>query len=448
MTIGVKTLVECVNNSIDTASPLGILQLSSVNKDFDEGFVYSVANLASLPDAANNKGRLIFVQETCVYRYSDGTEWTNDSSSIAENFVVFSWGRNTYGQLGDNTAVNNSSPALILGGFTDWCQVSASIGHSIGVRTNGTAWAWGRNGKGNLGDNSVINRSSPVSVVGGFTDWCQVSVGYQHDFAIRTNGSLWSWGTNLQGQLGNNIATTISRSSPVSVVGGFTDWCQVSAGRFHGLALRTNGTVWSWGFGGSGRLGDNSTVNKSSPVSVVGGFTDWCQVSAGNHSLGIRTNGTLWAWGYNGYGNLGDGTTANRSSPVSVVGGFTDWCQVSSSTNSHSLALRTNGTAWAWGYNNYRGQVGDGTIVNRSSPVSVIGGFTDWCQISAGYNHSMGLRTNGTIWAWGSNYSSSLGVGDSTDRSSPTLVLGGITSWCRISSGEGHNLAIRSTKGF
>jgi alpha-tubulin suppressor-like RCC1 family protein len=126
----------------------------------------------------------------------------------------------------------------------------------------------------------------------------------------------------------------------VSVVGGFTDWCQVSAGSESSLAVRQNGTAWAWGSNSNGQLGDNTTVSKSSPVSIVGGFTNWCQVSAGqSHSLGVRQNGLTWAWGSNSNGQLGDSTTTNRSSPVSVIGGFTDWWEISAGGN-FSLATR------------------------------------------------------------------------------------------------------------
>jgi alpha-tubulin suppressor-like RCC1 family protein len=129
-------------------------------------------------------------------------------------------------------------------------------------------------------------------------------------------------------------------------------------------------------------------------VSVVGGYTDWVQVSAGDrHNLGIRANGTAWAWGYNLYGRLGDGTTVSKSSPVSVVGGFTDWVQVSA--NIHSVGLRLNGTAWGWGGNG-SGRLGDGTVTSRLSPASVIGGFgnfNDWVQLNAGGAFSVGIRT-------------------------------------------------------
>jgi hypothetical protein len=142
-----------------------------------------------------------------------------------------------------------------------------------------------------------------------------------------------------------------------------------------------NNSAWVWGAGGNGSRGDNTTVDKSSPVSVVGGFTDWCQVSSGNYfTLGVRQNGSAWGWGCNLYGKLGDNSVTNKSSPVSVVGGFTNWCQISAG-ESHSLGVRTNGTAWAWGRNTY-GTLGDNTVSGKSSPVSIAGGFTDWICLS------------------------------------------------------------------
>ena len=446
MSIGVKPLVDCVNAAISTVTdPLQILQLNGLNKDFDNGFVKSVTTCTALPSAIDNRGRMIYVEDSCSHRISDGVSWTNDFTSVPQDFQAWSWSLASCGRTGDGTTVTKSSPVSVVGGFTDWCQISAGNRHSAGVRTNGSAWAWGLNSQGILGDGTTVNKSSPVSVIGGFVDWCQVSAGYGHNLGVRTNGTAWAWGYGAYGRLGNGAAT--NRSSPVSVIGGFVDWSQVSAGREHNLGIRTNGTAWAWGNNALGRLGDGTTVNKSSPISVVGGFTDWCQVSAGSeHSLGVRTNGTAWAWGDNFAGELGINSISDRSSPVSVIGGFCDWCQVSAGCQ-HSLGVRTNGTAWAWGCNG-QGRLGDGTATNRSSPVSVIGGFIDWCQVSGGCAHSLGVRTNGSLWSWGCNRFGRLGDGTSVDRSSPVSVVGGFTDWYQVSAGDEHSLAIRATKGF
>ncbi len=365
---------------------------------------------------------------------------------LTMNSGTFSWGRNAYGQLGDNTAVSKSSPVSMPIGFgADWAQLSAGGNHTIGLRFNGVLSAWGRNNYGQLGDNAAINRSSPVSVTGGFTDWINISAGDGHSLAIRSDETAWAWGSNGSGRLGDN--TDVSKSSPVSVVGGFTDWIQVSAGGDHSTGLRANRTVWTWGRNTYGNLGDYTTTSRSSPVSVVGGFTDWVFTSAGaGNSFAIRSNGTAWAWGKNDFGQLGDNTAVGKSSPVSVVGGFTDWTQISGNS-SHTVGLRSNGTVWSWGRNNV-GQLGDnvGTTSARSSPVSVVGGFTDWVQISVAGLSTRALRANGTAWGWGYNGSGRLGDNTTTNRSSPVSVVGGFTDWVNISSGSGHSAAIRIFK--
>jgi alpha-tubulin suppressor-like RCC1 family protein len=398
--------------------------------------VFSVANIAALPNATTYNGRMVYVTSEAKYYYAVQGVWSDDFSSVPHTVRcdIYTWGAATSGALGDNTTVNKSSPVSVVGGFDNWSSVTMGRNTGLGVRTSGTLWAWGCNDVGQLGDNTIVSKSSPVSVVGGFTDWLQADTNSEgaHVVALRQNGTIWAWGCNNCGQLGD--CTIVSKSSPVSVVGGFTNWCQVSAGSCHSLAVRSNGTAWAWGSGLCGMLGDNTLVSKSSPVSVVGGFTDWCQISAAcRNSLAVRTNGTLWAWGTNNAGQLGDNSIANKSSPVSVVGGFTNWCQVSAS-NLQSLGVRQNGTAWGWG-SGASGRLGDNTIVSKSSPVSVVGGFTDWCQISAGVTHSLAVRQNGTAWAWGAATSGALGNNSTTDRSSPVSVVGGFITWAQVSAG-------------
>ena len=431
----VKTLHDKVNQS---SSLQDILIVSKCIELLKIGSVKIVATYTDLLDIFAQKGEVYFVEDEERLYYGMGSYWylVTQQSSL----LTYAWGANIGGYLGDNTTTTRSSPVSVVGGFTDWVQVSGGNGHSLGLRANGTAWGWGFNQYGRLGDGTTTNRSSPVSVVGGFTDWVQVSAGSRHSLGLRANGTAWGWGANYQGYLGDG--TTTNRSSPVSVVGGFTDWVQVAAGYQHSLGLKSNGTAWAWGYNDSGRLGDGTITYKSSPVSVVGGFTDWVQLDAGgSHSLGLRANGTAWAWGNNRFGYLGDGTTTDRSSPVSVIGGFTDWAQVSAGSFSHSLGLRTNGTTWAWGANN-GGYLGDGTTVNKSSPVSVVGGFTDWVQVSAWY-HSLAVRANGTAWAWGYNGSGQLGDNTTTSRLSPVSVIGGFTDWVQVSAGSRHSLGIR-----
>jgi len=436
-------LIKVLQNKINSASSADeVLYLSACIENLNLGNVKTVTAYTDLLPLFPKKGEVYFVENEEKLYYGFGDYWyTIFDTSTAP---IYAWGYNNRGQLGDSTIPpNKSSPALVVGGFTDWTQVSAGASHSLGVRANGTLYSWGLNSSGQLGDNNTRIRNSPVTIVGGFTDWVKISASNFRSLGIRSNGTIWTWGPANYGNLGNNSG--LDRSSPVSVVGGFTDWIQASVGDRHSLAVRANGTLWSWGGGGNGRLGDNTIVNKSSPVSVVGGFTDWFQASCSPgaaHSLGIRGTGILYSWGSNTFGTLGDNTTVSKSSPVLVAGGFTDWAQVSAGA-SHSLGVRANGTLWAWGYGN-RGQLGDSTIINKSSPVSVVGGFTNWTQASAGgIGFSLGLRANGTLYSWGSGDFGRLGDGTIASKSSPVLVAGGFTDWVQVSAGNSHALGLR-----
>ena len=439
MTINFATLEIELSKKIKTTSdPYDLLLYSKVLENLKQNLVTTVSTYNNLPVISTvNLGDMVYVEDEKLMYFADKTANRNVWRRAFDDYVsiMMAWGTNVLGNLGINSSTITSavSPTSIPTNRLDkWDSVSSGACHVL-ARNSGVLWAWGSNGYGRLGDNTSSNKSSPVSVVGGFTDWSTFTAGSSHSTAIRTNGTLWAWGRNNSGQLGD--LTITSMSSPVSVVGGFTDWYQVSAGSYTTTALRSNGTVWAWGQNNSGQIGDGTVVAKSSPVSVVGGFTDWCQVSSsGSHTIALRTNGTAWAWGCNGQGRLGDNTILNKSSPVSVVGGFTDWCQASAGAQ-HSAAIRTNGTLWVWGYS-AQGRLGDNTTVDKSSPVSVVGGFTDWCQVSMNRFSTVALRTNGTAWAWGSNSGGRLGDGTTTSRSSPVSVVGGVSDWVQISSGD------------
>jgi len=301
-----------------------------------------------------NGGYVSFPEQIGNFTWCKVCVGTYTSAAIKDDGSLWGWGKNDYEQLGVSNEVSDFCDQPTQELASDFfinvlgCQISAcgwtdvAVGgfHTVALQQNGTLWSWGLNSCGQLGNNESISIADKGIVVGGFTDWCQVSAGEEFTVAIRTNGTLWAWGLNYSGQLGDG--TYENRSSPVLVTGE-NSWSQVSAGTAFTLAITTNNRLWGWGSNDWGQLGINyETESEPVPVQVVGGFTDWCQVSAGDdHAAAIRTNGTLWAWGRNWWGKLGDGSGYDRSSPVEVFGGYTDWVKVSANkTNGATFAIR------------------------------------------------------------------------------------------------------------
>jgi alpha-tubulin suppressor-like RCC1 family protein len=301
----------------------------------------------------------------------------------AAGTAVSGSGNNGSGQLGDGTVISRILPVE--------SQMSAALnlaagsyygnGHSLAVKTDGTVWAWGYNGYGQLGDNTTVNKTTPVQV--GLSGVTNVAAGAFHSLAVKTDGTVWAWGYNYYGQLGNN--TTVQKNAPVKVLGGLSDVTAVAAGQYHSLAVKTDGTVWAWGYNYYGALGDNTTVAKSTPVQVSG-LSNVTAVAAGDsHSLAVKRDGTVWAWGYNGQGQLGNNSTAQKIVPVQVSG-LSDVTAVAAGLY-HSLAVKRDGTVWAWGYNGY-GQLGNNTTASTSTPVQVQGLGTATLIAAGGY-HSL-----------------------------------------------------------
>ena len=435
-------------NNLGIETPEEILSLTAALNNLTSNRFMSVTFYSQLPDLTTNSipsGSLVFVEQLNVLMMSVGTQWRGvDGRTLGAVIATnYAWGYNSSGRLGDNTTTTRSSPVTVVGGITTWSKISAGGKHSVGITSAGVAYGWGYNGYGGLGDNTSTGRSSPVSVVGGLT-WSQVSAGYIHSLGVTTSGVAYGWGNNVNGRLGDG--TTTARSSPVTVVGGLT-WSQVSAGYKHSVGLTTSGVAYGWGYNGFGAIGDNTQSQRLSPVTVVGGLT-WSQVTAGGvHSLGITSSGFAYAWGRNDNMQLGDGSpTTNRSSPVTVIGGITAWSQVSGSAASgdkHSLGIAA-GVAYGWG-SNQEAQVGDGTFSNyRSSPVTVVGGITNWTQIKAGGRHSLGVTSTGIAYAWGNNQNGQGGNNVETRSASPVSISGGLIGWSQISAGTNHSLGIHA----
>jgi len=363
------------------------------------------------------------------------------------NINLFSWGNNDAGQLGINDKTNRSSPTQIPGG--NW-QISgagnnesrniAIMDSVYGIKSDGTLWAWGENTFGALGQNSPgpSNRSSPIQI-GSDTTWSSVGGGYRHATAVKTDGTLWSWGYNYQGLLGHNNETNYS--SPVQV-GSDTNWSSVASGHVQTFGRKTDGTLWAWGNNGHGVLGQNSPQNSrySSPVQIPG--TNWSEQYCSNQSTvtAIKTDGTLWAWGRNYEGQLGQNAPQNssKSSPVQVGSG-SDWAILARGSGERTrnpIAVKTDGTLWMWGSNAYGQLAQNNATPGYSSPVQVPGSWSTTIRpAGTGYGRwASCIKSDNTLWIWGKNNHGSLGqngeVAWETSRSSPVQVPG--TPWSEI----------------
>jgi alpha-tubulin suppressor-like RCC1 family protein len=334
----------------------------------------------------------------------------------------------------------------------EFAEVSCGDRYSLFLKTDNTLWASGLN-EGRIGNGSfdTVDVVPAIQIQPG-TTWKAVSAGYLYSLAIKTNGTLWGWGNNTfvwqTGFWSLGDGTQNSSASPIQI-GTDTDWANVFAGSFGGMGLKTNGTLWSWGWNGHGQLGIGGTTNQLVPTQV-GTDTDWAKVAfSGQHALAIKTDGTLWVWGKNNYAQLGDGGGSVRTVPFQL-GTDTNWKDIVAG-DEHSLALKTNGTLWGWGKNStfYGGSpLGLGDNIDRSVPTQV-GTATDWESIGKGMGVSThhAKKTNGTLWGWGANSHFPIGDGTNTSINVPTLIqsynLGNLpTGIIKIANGGLHTVIL------
>jgi alpha-tubulin suppressor-like RCC1 family protein len=326
--------------------------------------------------------------------------------AIKGDGTLWAWGSNWGFQLGLGDDESRKTPTQV-GSSTDWQSVSAGDYHNLAIKTDGTLWAWGMNEEGQLGLGNNTTTNTPTQV-GSSTDWQSVSAGNAHTLAIKGDGTLWAWGNNDFGQLGVSLvgkgpATTTNTPTQV---GSSIDWRSVSAGKRgsadngNTLAIKTDGTLWAWGANSEGQLGLGNNTTTNTPTQV-GGSTDWQNVSTDYSStFGIQTDGTLWAWGWNATGQLGLGDYTNKNAPTQVETS-TDWQSVS-----HAIAVKTDGTLWISGPN-----------------FTQVGTSTDWQSVSSSDTHTLATKASNALWAWGSNWSGKLGLGDYTNRDTPTKII-------------------------
>lgn len=367
----------------------------------------------------------------------------NQSFAIKTDGTLWSWGNNSNGQLGLGDSTQRSAPTQV-GTSTNWKVVATGNNHTLAIKTDGTLWAWGYNYYGQLGLGDMTQRNIPVQV-GNLTDWQDVTTGDGFTLALKTNGTLWSWGTNSFGQLG--LGDNVQRTTP-SQIGLDSNWLTVFAGGYNSLAIKADGTLWSWGHNSNHQLGLGDTTQRKTPIQV-GTDMDWQSVSAGA-AFGIarKTGGTLWAWGYNGNAQLGLGDTTERTLPTQI-GSDTSWQSVHAGSY-HVVATKADNSVWAWGFN-YYGQLGVGDYAQHQSPTQV-SAAVNWQGITTGTCQTLFAKTDGSIWATGVNDNGQLGDGTVSQRSTPIKVIRGVTASSplsdvkKIADGFQHTLAIKNDK--
>ncbi|MFC4602003.1 alpha/beta fold hydrolase, partial [Cohnella hongkongensis] len=501
------TAVQVTGIDSAVAAATGMLHTIALRED---GTVWTWGNnLSGQLGTGNTTGRNVPGQVAGLTEVIAIAASGNSSYALKSDGTVWAWGSNNYGQLGDGTQQQRNNPVK-LNGINGVVGIAAGPLSAYALKGDGTVWAWGNNSNGQLGDGTTTTRVSPVKVEN-LADVTAISAGYTHALALKSDGSVWAWGNT---GVGGSFKTPTEMSN-------LSDVISISAGTYSSLVLKSDGTVWSWGANTNGQLGDGTTTTRTAPVQVLG-LTDITYVAAnvnGGSSLGysvaVKQDGTIWSWGSNNYGQLGDGTVTQRLTPVQMIenhapavtlvyplgtptspsvsyitkpsiswqmtdaeltvfsqyqvqvldesdqvvvdsgivtqAGTTSWTvdtdlpinqalqvrvkvkdetawsewtavgwiraesAVTSSpltASNHTVYVKPDGTVWAWGYNT-SGQIGDGTTTNKTTAVQVTG-IDSAVAAATGMLHTIALREDGTVWTWGNNLSGQLGTGNTT----------------------------------
>ncbi len=346
---------------------------------------------------------------------------------VCEDSTVRAFGENASGQLGNYSTDDSNVPVQVMG-LDGVIAVSAGgdqlEAHSMALKADGTVWCWGSNLYGALGNGTSGTNNSTQSPVQTLllNNVKAISAGGWHSVALREDSTVWAWGWNQDGQLGDG--STTDRTIPTKVP-NLNGVIQIAAGTYHTLALKSDGTVWAWGDNLYGQLGNGANLDSNTPVQVHG-LNNILHIAAGRfYSLAIKADGTVWTWGQNLYGQLGDGSTSDKNIPIQVPN-FKDATHIAACGAFHTVVVKNDGTAWAWGRNTY-GNLGTDDVIQRNSPTPMLNNH-DVAGVALGTNFTLLYKKDGTFWACGRNASGQLGDGTFTQHN----ILTHATGVCKI----------------
>ena len=475
------------------------------------GFAIELRNGELWAWGANSFGQLGIgsntQQETPVREASNATNWSDINPgkshvlAVKADGTLWAWGLNNFGQLGLGDTINRNIPHKI--GFdNDWVTTGCSGNQSFAIKSNGTLWAWGNNSFGQLGKGNNSNSSAnwvPVQI-GSATNWTDIAAGSNFTVGLNASGQLFTWGNDAFGQLGNATAPAVN--VPTQIQPG-SSWTTIEAGADFAMAIRADGMLFSWGRNNTGQLGIGNNFNQGSPA-MVSSALPWIGISCGQdgftnnnqHALGLKSDGTAWSWGDNFYGELGNlQATSNTNAPgiinpsinniiavecgwgISYIRDVTGqvyacgsdstgaMCNTQSQTNSNSfitisvtpigwscfsagenftVALKSNGTLWFWGSNN-NGQAGNGSTNTTPATTAVqIGTNSNWKTVSAGSNHILAINAAGELFVWGSNSSGQIGNNSIGGNVTTPFQIASAMPWIGISGGNEFSLAVQA----